>query len=162
MRERRFQQAFAVFGLLVAACGGNRAEGAQAPRATTEKAAAEDAGAASSPATTASDGGATGDRAFAQSAGDATELIQQALDKRSDEVNRCVKEYRFRKHLAHERVEIAVGIDQEGHVMGVTLPKRKPDDELSRCVQTAVRDAPFPRSHAGVITVTRSFEEMVR
>jgi hypothetical protein len=29
-------------------------------------------------------------------------------------------------------------------------------------VQIAVKDAPFPKSHAGVITVTRSFEEMVR
>jgi hypothetical protein len=121
-----------------------------------------DAGPASA-ATGASSGGADGgDRPFAGSTATATDLIQQALDKHADEMNRCIKEYRFRKHLAHERVEVAVGIDQEGHVLGVTLPKGKNDEELSKCVQTAIHDAPFPKSHAGVITVTRSFEEMVR
>ena len=73
-----------------------------------------------------------------------------------------MKEYRFRKHLAHERVEISVGIDQEGRILGVTLPKGKSDDVLSACIQDALKAAPFPRSHSGVITVTQSFEELVQ
>lgn len=156
-------------GVGLGACGGGGAPNAVAPANPS----ADGGGSGASGASGASggsgaaeggaaDGGSGSARPFAGSAGEATELIQNALEKRTDAMNECVKQFRYRKHLAHERVEVAVGIDQEGHVLGVTLPKRKADEELSRCIQDAVRDAPFPRSHAGVITVTRSFEEMVR
>ena len=69
---------------------------------------------------------------------------------------------RFRKHLAHEKVSINIGIDQEGKLIGVTLKKGKEDKELSACAQNELRDLLFPRSHAGVITLTRTFEEMVK
>jgi hypothetical protein len=144
-----------VIGLVVAACGSNPAPQAGAPSATTDADAAV-------PASADDAGPPAAARPLAKSAAEATQLIQQALDTKTDAVQACVKQFRFRKHLAHERVDIAVGIDQEGHVLGVTLPKRQPDDELTKCVQSAVHDAPFPRSHSGVITVTRSFEEMVR
>ncbi|HEY8078272.1 MAG TPA: hypothetical protein VIF62_29290 [Labilithrix sp.] len=147
----------AVLFVTLAACGNGGAPAPTTP-AQDKTASAGDAGA--TPAAT--DAGASGDKPFAGSASEATELIQAALDKNTDAVNECVKQFRYRKHLAHERIEVAVGIDQDGHVLGVTLPKRKPDAELSQCVQIAVKDAPFPKSHAGVITVTRSFEEMVR
>jgi len=146
----------AVLFVMLIACGGNPTP---APSAPSQDKTDADAGTTAAPADA---GGGSSERPFAGSATAATELIQAALDKNSDAVNECVKQFRYRKHLAHERVEIAVGIDQEGHVLGVTLPKRKPDKELSECVQAAVKDAPFPKSHAGVITVTRSFEEMVR
>src|SRR2546423_9265422 len=133
-----------VLGFVVFACGGKPAPQASAPAATETK--QEDAG--------TTDAGGAPERPFAGSANEATQLIQQALEKKTDAMNDCVKQFRFRKHLAHERIEVAVGIDQEGHVLGVTLPKRKPDDELSKCIQAVVKDAPFPKSHAGVITVT--------
>ena len=102
------------------------------------------------------------EKPFAGSAGEATELITQAVDQKQDAVAHCVQEYRFRKHLAHEKVSINIGIDQEGRLIGVTLPKGKEDKELSACVRQELRDAPFPRSHSGVITITRTFQEMVK
>jgi hypothetical protein len=138
-------------GFVVVACAGKPAQQASTPAPESK----EDAGAP------VVDAGPP-PRPFAGSAAEATQLIQQALEKKMDGMNECVKQFRYRKHLAHERIEVAVGIDQEGHVLGVTLPKRKPDEELSKCIQVAVKDAPFPKSHSGVITVTQSFEEMVR
>ena len=55
------------------------------------------------------------------------QLIGAALDKNAPEVKKCVAEYRTRKKLPHERVEISVGIDQEGRLLGATLKSRKPD-----------------------------------
>ena len=55
---------------------------------------------------------------------------------------------------------VEVGIDQEGHMLGVKLPKgEKADKVLVDCVLAALSHAPFPRSHAGVITVRRTFED---
>lgn len=111
-------------------------------------------------ALSAQDGGAP-ERPFAGSATEATQLIGMAVDKKSDAVNACIREYRFRKHLAHERVEVQVGIDQEGHLLGVTLPKAGKDSKLTECIKEALKDAAFPRSHSGVISVTKTYEEIV-
>lgn len=89
-------------------------------------------------------------------------MITDAVDKKQSEVAKCVQQYRFRTHLAHEKVSVNMGIDQEGRLIGVTLPKNKQDKELSACVQKELKDAKFPRSHAGVITITRTFQEMVQ
>lgn len=141
----------------LAACGGGGQKDATAPKA---EGAAPDAGAASE---AAADGGAAdAGKPFAGSASEATQLITDAVDKKQDAIARCVQEYRFRTHLAHEKVSVSMGIDQEGRLIGVTLPKGKQDKELADCVQKELRDAPFPRSHAGVITITRTFEEMVK
>src|SRR5438105_3910727 len=98
MRSRNGEWALLLL-LFVFACGGNRA-GDAPTTAKPETKAAPDAG------TSAADAGA--ERPFAGSANDATQLIQQALDKFTDDMNKCVKEFRFRKHLAHERVDVAV------------------------------------------------------
>jgi hypothetical protein len=131
--------------------------------------ASKPAPATSAPDTKAADAGAPADaaaaapeRAFAASPGEATQLISAAIDTKTDAIGKCVREFRFKKHLAHERVAISVGIDQEGRVLGVTLPKGKKDDDLSNCVMEALKTASFPRSHAGVVTVTRTFEEVVQ
>jgi len=102
------------------------------------------------------------ERPFAKSAAEATQLITDAVDKKQSAIAKCVQQYRFRTHLAHERVSVNIGIDQEGRMIGVTLPKGKEDKELTACVQNELREAPFPRSKAGVITITRSYEEMVQ
>ena len=63
--------------------------------------------------------------------------------------------------MPHERVTISMGIDQEGKLLGATLPKGRTDEILSTCVQAALANAPFPRSHAGVISITKTYEEIV-
>lgn len=150
-----------VIGILVCgavACSGGAQKDASAPKADPATA---DAGAG---ATSIADAGtsADGGKPFAGSASEATQLITDAIDKKQGAVAKCVQEYRFRTHLAHEKVSVNIGIDQEGRLIGVTLPKGKQDKELAECVQRELRDAPFPRSHAGVITITRTFEEMVK
>jgi len=91
---------------------------------------------------------------------EATQLIGDAIDTNSTEMKKCVAEYRIRKKLPHERVAISVGIDQEGRLLGATLKGGKQDAPFSECVQRALGTAPFPRSHAGVIQVTKSYEEI--
>lgn len=129
---------------------------AAAPGAASAKDGAGDGGAAS-----AADA-APAARPFAGSAVEATQLIGAAVDKKSAEVQKCVVEYRARKNLPRERVSIQLGIDQEGRLLGATLPKGKTDTVLSDCVQKALADAPFPRSHTGVISITKSYEEIVQ
>jgi hypothetical protein len=71
-----------------------------------------------------------------------------------------VRSYRARKKVATARVAVSFGIDQEGRLLGVTS-KGKEDTELKSCIQDALKNAPFPRSHAGVITVTKTYEDLV-
>ena len=142
----------------LAACG---ASGARDPGAASGPGAAKGAHASD-----AGDGGAGGADAgppakpFAGSPSEAAQLIGTAIDKNSGDVKKCVVEYRTRKKLPHERVEISVGIDQEGRLLGAALKGSKQDPVFSDCVQKALAGAPFPRSHAGVIQVTKSFEEI--
>jgi hypothetical protein len=148
-----------VCAVALGACAGASGASPSAPRAGATSdpdggaaPGADDASAAASPA----------ERPFAGSVGEATQLISQAIDEKSGAIQRCVDDYRARKKLTHERVSITVGIDQDGHVLGVTLPKGAKDTELSTCAQRALRQVPFPRSHSGVISVTRTYEEIVR
>ena len=119
--------------------------------------------------TTTTDAGATADasvdagpppRPFASSPIEASQLIGTAIDSRAPAMKKCVAEYRARKKLPHDRVEITVGIDQEGRLLGATLKGGKTDGPFSDCVQQALAGAPFPRSHAGVIQATKSYEEI--
>ncbi len=99
-------------------------------------------------------------RPFAGSPSEATQLIEVAIEKNAHAVRKCVAEYRTRKHLPHERVEIAVGIDQEGRLLGAALKGNNQDAPLSECVQRALAGSPFPRSHAGIILLTKTYEEI--
>jgi hypothetical protein len=145
----------ALVALLALACGRGTAPGgaANAPARSTTRDASDAGEAASADA-------APPARPFAGSAAEATQLIGTAVDKGSDRVLKCVAEYRARKNMPHERVTISMGIDQEGRLLGATLPKGKTDEVLSRCVQSALANAPFPRSHAGVISITKTYEEI--
>ena len=152
------------FGLLAlfAACGGARATD---PAAGSPSSAGAASGAAADGGTSTSEGAqASGPaaRPFAASAGEATQLIADAVDKKSAGMQKCVAEYRVRKNLPHERVSVQLGIDQEGRLLGASLPRGKNDPTLSACVQKALVDAPFPRSHTGVISITKSYEEIVQ
>lgn len=146
---------------LLAACGpgGGGAGVPGAPGAASAKE-GSDGGAATSAQTGAD--AAPPPKPFAGSAAEATQLIGVAVDKNAAAVQKCVVEYRARKNLPHERVTISMGIDQEGRLLGATLPKGKTDTPLSDCVQAALANAAFPRSHSGVISITKSYEELVQ
>ena len=141
------------FVLMISACGPG-----DAPHTPTaaDPASTSDAGAT----TAASVDAAPPPRPFASSPVEATQLIGAAIDSRAPAMKKCVAEYRARKKLPHDRVEITVGIDQEGHLLGATLKSGSKDPPFSDCVQHALADAPFPRSHAGVIQSTKSYEEI--
>jgi hypothetical protein len=149
-------------GFFASACGAGKAGagGAGAPGAASAKDGLDGGSAGATPAAAAD--AAPPPKPFAGSAAEATQLIGAAVDKRSTEVVKCVAEYRTRKNLPHERVTISMGIDQEGRLLGATLPKGKTDAPLSDCVQKALADAAFPRSHSGVISITKSYEEIVQ
>ena len=97
---------------------------------------------------------------FASNAVEATSLIDDAITSRANELDECVEAARTRRKSAHEKIVVEVGIDEEGHMLGVKLPKGgEADKALADCVLAALRGAPFPRSHAGVITVRKTFED---
>jgi hypothetical protein len=141
--------------MIAAGCGGRERTTNAPPGPTTG---AGDAGGAGGPEAGA--GAASDERPFAASTAEATTMISNVVDSRRAKIGACVREFRARKKIGQERVAVSFGIDQEGRLLGVTS-KGKEDRELKDCVQEAVRDAPFPRSHAGVITITKSYEELV-
>jgi hypothetical protein len=160
LRIARASLIFAVGAVsAVAACSGGGTKDANAPK-PDPSAAATPSAKAGEPVDAGAEAGS--DRPFAGSAAEATQLITDAVDKKQSEIAKCVQQYRFRTHLAHEKVSVNMGIDQEGRLIGVTLPKNKEDKELTACVQKELKDSKFPRSHAGVITITRTFQEMVQ
>ena len=146
---------------LLIACGAPTAgatDPAGSPGAASAKEGSDGGAGASAPVADA----APPPRPFAGSAAEATQLIGAAVDKNATAVQKCVSEYRTRKNLPHERVTISMGIDQEGRLLGATLPKGKTDTPLSDCIQAALANAQFPRSHSGVISITKSYEELVQ
>lgn len=155
----------AIFGAMAAltvACGASSgasgAGGPGAPGVAAAKEGSDGGAAASAPAADA----APPPKPFAGSPAEATQLIEMAVDKNAAAVQKCVTDYRTRKNLPHARVTISMGIDQEGRLLGATLPKGKTDTPLSDCIQTALANAAFPRSHSGVISITKSYEELVQ
>ena len=158
MRSRPLLVPFlaALIALGTVACSPGKAQdaGSNGPTHPTTKDASDAGGSAA--------GGDAGPapRPFAGSATEASQLIGSAVDKGAVQVQKCVADYRTRKNIPHERVTISMGIDQEGRLLGATLPKGKTDEVLSTCIQGALANAPFPRSHAGVISITKTYEEI--
>ena len=156
--NRRIAITLGSFALLSLACSGGG--GPAADPSTPGAAAGKSASALDAGPSAARADAAPAPKSFAGSPIEATQLIGDAIDKNASEMKKCVIEYRARKKLPHERVEISVGIDQEGRLLGATLKGGKQDSPFSECVQRALANAPFPRSHAGVIQVTKSYEEI--
>jgi hypothetical protein len=97
---------------------------------------------------------------FANNASEATSLIDDAITSRVNELTQCVEDARARRKSPHAKLVVEVGIDEEGHMLGVKLPKgEKADKTFTDCVLAALRGAPFPKSHSGVITVRKTFED---
>jgi hypothetical protein len=153
---------FVALGLFVA-CGGSKTAPAavepQAASATASPSAPGPGGATDGGTATTASGG--GERPFAKSGAEASELIDKTVESRHDRVKKCIDEVRARRKDPHAKIVVELGIDQEGMLIGVKAPKGAiNDDALFACVRDALRDAPFPRSHAGVITVKKSFEDV--
>jgi hypothetical protein len=130
---------------------GTSAPPAPAPTDSAAAASAPDAGAA----TAAPDA-----KPFAHNAEEATSFIDDAITSRSNDLVTCVNDARTRRKDIHAKIVVEIGIDQEGHLLGVKMPKGvKNDKPLMDCFLAALRGAPFPRSHAGVVTVRRTFED---
>ena len=53
---------------------------------------------------------------------------------------------------------LKIGVDQEGTLIGVTGKESESDPQAIDCVRAALRRAPFPKSHAGVIEIVKTFE----
>jgi hypothetical protein len=97
---------------------------------------------------------------FAATSAEATSLIDAAIDERASTLFPCIAAARSRRKNPHEKIQIEVGLDEQGHLMGVKAPKGAPSDpELFHCAQEALAGANFPTSHAGIITVTKTFED---
>ena len=102
------------------------------------------------------------ERPFAHSAIEAQTLIQEQIDAHMKTLWKCVDAYRASKNDPHKAVVVDVGIDQEGTLLGVTTPSAKQgelDLGLKQCLWDGLHGLPFPRSHAGVITVRQTFTD---
>ncbi|WP_394844067.1 hypothetical protein LZC95_44315 [Pendulispora brunnea] len=107
-------------------------------------------------------GGAKTQRPFANTAQEATEFIDEALETRHVEVEKCVAAARERRKSPHAEIIVELGIDQEGTLIGVKGPKGQVHDKvLFDCIRDALLGAPFPRSKAGVITLKKTFSDQV-
>jgi hypothetical protein len=138
------------------ASGAARPQGVQAPDGSSPSAARSPAPAAakveSAPPREA--------KPFAKTPEEATALIDDAVSNRGSALIRCVESSQVRKKDPHAKVVVEIGIDQEGILIGVKSAKGAAEDApLNECVRLALAGAPFPRSHAGVITIKKTFED---
>jgi hypothetical protein len=166
-----------VVALWAMACGGSRSnvQGAAAASAQPVEATATSASAAppasaapsASAATSATASAASAaskpvERPFAATALEAQSMIQSQIDSQMKVLWKCVHDYRVKAGDPHKPVVADIGIDEEGKLIGVTALNSKHgglDPALKDCMYSALRGAPFPRSHAGVITVRQTFTD---
>jgi hypothetical protein len=176
MLERPLIASIVVFGVLSVSCGG------AAPQAVVVTPASGVATPSSAPAGAAAAAGATTpavaggpaqpapvatpapppppEHPFAATSLDATNMIDAAIDSRASALVKCVETARPKRKNPHAKILVEVGLDQEGHLLGVKAPAGAPaDPDLYACAQAALQGANFPRSHAGIITVVKTFEE---
>jgi hypothetical protein len=144
----------------VAAPSDTTASGTSAPPAAAPSDAAASAASPASSPDAGSPAAAADARPFAHNAEEATSFMDDAITSRSNELIACVNDARARRKDVHAKIVVEIGIDQEGHLLGVKMPKGvKNDKPLTDCFLAALHGAPFPRSHAGVLTVRRTFED---
>ncbi len=97
------------------------------------------------------------EKPFAKDPKEAMSMMDAAVDTRQKKIGKCVDAYRARKEPMAKLV-LKIGVDQEGTLIGVTGKDSESDPAAIDCVRTALRRAPFPRSHAGVIEIVKTFE----
>jgi hypothetical protein len=145
--------AYVVLSLSMA-CGASRA---RLDEATPADRAGSDAGIAGTDAAAPAV-----ERPFASTPLEAQRMIQEQIDSRSSALWKCVEAYRTTSADAHKAIVVDVGIDQEGHLLGIAAANPKAGvlaPSLRDCLMGALRAAQFPRSHAGVIAVRQTFQD---
>lgn len=139
-------------------CGGAQSAATTAAPAGSSTAPPADAGAAAATAD------AQAPRPFAKTALEAQSLIQEQIDGHIKPLWKCVDQLRKSKGDPHKAVTVDIGIDQEGTLIGVTTANAKQgelDPTTRDCMLAVLRGLPYPRSHAGVISVRQSFTDEV-
>ncbi len=99
---------------------------------------------------------------FARTAFDAEIAIRKEIHARNKALWDCVDDYRGRIGQRHRVVEVDIGIDQEGGLLGVIDTDHAHgslEPRLKACLIDVLRGAPYPRSHAGVINVRWKFAD---
>ncbi|HEY8089648.1 MAG TPA: hypothetical protein VIF09_17430 [Polyangiaceae bacterium] len=138
-----------------AAAGASSATGpASSPPGASPAASAAAAGAAAT---------APKERPFANTPLEAQSLIQEQIDGHIKALWKCVADWRAKKNDAHKALVVDIGIDQEGNLLGITSPNPKKADvepATRDCMMATLHGLPFPRSHAGVITVRQTFSDV--
>jgi hypothetical protein len=145
--------------------------GASAAPASGGTTAAGGAGASAASSASPATGGASSaasaapaQRPFASSPLEAQTLIQGEIDKHITSLWKCVADYRQKKNDPHRPIVVDIGIDQEGTLLGVVSPNPKKGDldpALRDCLRESLHGLPFPKSHAGVITVRQTFTDVM-
>lgn len=137
----------------VVACGGKQVDASSPGTAAATASGGADAGQDAAPAPVA--------RPFASTPLEAQSLIQEQIDARMKVLWKCVGDYRTHKGNPHKALVVDIGIDQEGTLLGVASPnpKKDLDPALRDCMMAALHGLPFPRSHAGIITVRQTFTD---
>jgi hypothetical protein len=141
--------------LACGACGGGKQGNAGSP------------GPSAAPSSSVSDAGAEASvpapRPFASTPIEAQSLIQEQIDTRMKVLWKCVTDFRTKVGDPHKAFAVDIGIDQEGSLLGVASPNPKHDLDpaVRACMMSALHGLPFPRSHAGIITVRQTFSDAV-
>jgi hypothetical protein len=136
--------------LLCTSCGGASRPGDRPPAAPVVAADAETAPPAPVP------------HPFAKTAFEAEIAIRKEIHARNKALWDCVDDYRGRIGQRHQVVEVDIGIDQEGGLLGVIDTDHKHgsiEGTLKACMIGVLRSAPYPSSHAGVINVRWKFAD---
>ena len=143
---------FALSLAAVVACGGRQRDPGSPGKHAASASSVADAG-EEAPARVA--------HPFASTPLEAQSLIQEQVEVRMTVLWRCVGNYRTKNGDPHKALAVDIGIDQEGTLLGVASPnpRKDLDPALRDCLMGALHGLPFPRSHAGIITVRQTFTD---
>jgi hypothetical protein len=94
---------------------------------------------------------------FAKDNGSAMTLMDAAVDKRVHSMSACIDAFRMRKHSSFAKFVVKIGVDENGTLIAVTGNNGDTDGEANTCLMRALRRAPFPTSHAGIIEIVKTF-----
>ena len=139
---------------LAMACGGKQGSAASPGKDPTRGPTAGDGGVGTA---------APLPRPFASTQLEAQSLIQEQIDSHMRPLWNCVADLRGKGGDPHKGVVVDIGIDQEGTLLGVKAPnptKGDLDPALRDCMLAVLHGLPFPRSHAGIITVRQTFTDV--
>jgi hypothetical protein len=94
---------------------------------------------------------------FAKDNAAAMMLMDAAVDKRFHAMGACIDAFRARKHSSFAKFVVKIGVDENGTLIAVTGNDGDTDAEANVCLQRALKRAPFPASHAGIIEIVKTF-----